>query len=353
MLGYDWLFNCGVLELMKKTFLLLLVHVSVYAQNAGRQYFSFLNLPANARTVAQGGLNVSRGNSNSSFVFNNPALADSSFARHLSLTATPFLAGSNYLALAFSPAIKTPGFWSAGFQFLNYGDLIGRDEASNETGRFTANDYAFTVSYARSQGNFTLGTSLKLAGSGIESYRATGLLFDLGTVWRHPKKTFQIGLLAKNLGWLLRDFTSNGSASMPFDLQVGITIKPAYMPVRVSLTAHHLHDFDIVFNDPAVYFSFDNNGIKIPRGVRLPEKIARHLVLSAELLIHKNMNILLGYNHLRRQELLVQNIGGTAGLSFGAVFVTSKYSLTYARGQYHQAGGANSISFGFNLNKKH
>lgn len=337
---------------MKATIIFMFFSASVFSQNEGRQYFTFLNLPANARNVALGGLNVSRPNSNASFVFNNPALADSSFTKHLSLTATPFVAGSNYLALAFSPAIKTPGFWSAGFQYLNYGDLIGRDEAGNEMGRFSANEYAFTTSYARSQGNFTLGTSLKLAGSGIESYRATGLLFDLGAVWKHPKNTFQIGLLAKNLGWLIQDYTSFGTATMPFDLQLGITIKPAYMPVRVSVTAHHLHDFDIVFNDPAVYFSFNNNGQKINRAVALPEKIARHLVLSAELLIHKNVNILLGYNHLRRQELLVQNIGGTAGLSFGVVFMTPKYSLTYARGQYHQAGGANSITFGFNLNKK-
>ena len=338
---------------MKKILIpLFLFGVNAFSQNAGNQYFNFLNLPANAPTVAQGGLNVSRAKGGVAFMFNNPALADSSFVNQLSITATPFLAGTNYLTLAFAPKLKTPGFWSAGFQYLNYGDLVGRDDLGNETGHFSASDFAFTVAHARSQGNFTLGSSIKLTTSGIESYRAVGLLADLGAVWRHPGKVFQIGLLAKNVGWLLKDYTSFGTADMPFDLQLGVTLKPKYMPVRFSVTAHNLHRFDIVYNNPSVYFSFNSNGQRTPRTVDLTEKIARHLVLSAELLIHKNMNILLGYNHLRRQELLVQNVGGTAGLSFGIALMTSKYSFTYARGQYHQSGGANSVSFGFNLNKK-
>ena len=74
---------------MKKILIpLFLFGVNAFSQNAGNQYFNFLNLPANAPTVAQGGLNVSRAKGGVAFMFNNPALADSSFVNQLSITAT-------------------------------------------------------------------------------------------------------------------------------------------------------------------------------------------------------------------------------------------------------------------------
>jgi hypothetical protein len=112
------------------------------------------------------------------------------------------------------------------------------------------------------------------------------------------------------------------------------------MPVRFSLTGHHLYVFDIAFNNIESNYFFDEKGNKIQKKISTADKISRHFVIGAELLIHKNFNLLFGYNFLRRKELLVNGLGGAAGFSFGASlrikkidFCISHAILTAPKGQ--------------------
>ena len=112
------------------------------------------------------------------------------------------------------------------------------------------------------------------------------------------------------------------------------------MPVRFSLTGHHLYVFDISYNDIESNYIFDEKGNKIQKKISIADKISRHFVIGTELLIHKNFNLLFGYNFLRRKELLVNGLGGAAGFSFGASlrikkidFCISHAILTAPKGQ--------------------
>lgn len=311
----------------------------------GQQIFTFLSLPTHARVAALGGQVASATQPDGLYHLNNPALADSLAEHQFGISFMPYLAAAKYYTLQYGLPIPTKGHWAAGLQYLSYGQFDMTDPAGNNLGTFTANDYALSLTHARTEGNFTLGATIKAVGSSIEMYSAFALMADLGGVWRHPKKQFTFGLVAKNIGYLLRNYNPVTTTELPFDLQAGVTFKPVHAPVRISLTAHHLHRFDIAYNDPNLNITYDLNGNPILNRINVPEKLARHLIVGAELLISRSIHILAGYNHQRRQEGRIQNTGGLAGFSVGAAVQSRGFQLTYARFLYTPiAGGTSQLS---------
>jgi len=79
------------------------------------------------------------------------------------------------------------------------------------------------------------------------------------------------------------------------------------------------------------------------------DMLMRHIVLGAELLISDNINIRLGYNYRRRQELKINDRPGTAGLSWGVGFKISRFEISYGRASYHLAGPSNHFTLTTNL----
>ncbi len=317
--------------------------VFLYQLGFTQQAFTFLNLPSNAQINGLGGINNST-TLNVNDVWASPALADSSWENQVAMSFSPYLAGTKLISFAYSLPTKSKDNWTVGVQYLNYGTMTQTDATGNETGTFTAADYAIAGSYARQEGNFRLGTTLKLVGSGIETYQSYSLMTDIGGLFKHPKHDFTIGLTFKNIGLVFKPFFPSNTPTLPLDVQLGMTLKPKYMPVRISLTAHHLYQWDISYNDPLLNYKIDANGNRIVTKISAIENAARHLVLGLEILAHKNVSVLLGYNHLRKQELKLANISGGAGLSGGIIYRNQKLGFSYTYSAYHLAGGLHSFS---------
>lgn len=314
----------------------------------GQRLFAFLDLPTHARIAALGGQVASATRPDGLYHLNNPALTDSLTDHQFGISFMPYLATARYYTLHYS--LPTKGHWAAGLQYLSYGQFNLTDPAGNTLGTFTANDYALSLSHARTEGNFTLGATVKAVGSAIEMYSAFALMTDLGGIWRHPKQQFTVGLVAKNIGFLLRNYNPSALTDLPFDLQAGVTFKPTHAPIRISLTAHHLHRFDIAYNDPNLNLSYDLNGNAIPNKISLPDKLARHLIVGVELLVSRNFHLLAGYNHQRRQEGRLQDLGGLAGMSMGVAAQARGFQLTYGRFLYTPiAGGTSQLSLKMDL----
>ncbi|GAB3258036.1 type IX secretion system protein PorQ [Larkinella harenae] len=343
---------------MKASLTALLFLVAIFAVGqppGGQDSFLFLTIPTNARVAALGGMAASNTQPQGQFFLQNPALLDSSGYHQLALTFVPYFADARFYVLQYGLPIKSKGHWAAGLQYLSYGSFDQTDFLGNTVGTFTANDFALSLTHARTEGNFTLGATLKAVGSSIETYSAFAVLFDLGGTWRHPEKELMFGLVAKNAGFRLKTYfpgQAAGSPDLPFDLQAGVTIKPEHLPIRATLTAHHLHQFDIVYNDPALNVSYDLDGNPIPKKIAVPEKIMRHLAVGLEFLIHRNVNLLAGYNHLRRQEARLTTGSGAAGFSFGIAVQAKSFQLTYARALATPAvGGSSQLSFRIDLTR--
>lgn len=323
------------------------------AQIGGRQAFSFLNLPPGAKTAALGSVNVSVRDADPTMMLSNPALLNADMDGRLALTFVDYLSDikQSTASYAFKPkqadAQRRLGF---SLTYLSYGQFDQYDAAGNLLGQFSVNEYAAGPTYAYVQGPFTLGGSLRLAVSGISGNHSVATVADVGAVFKHPEKEFTVGLAVKNAGYQFKPYAGAGREPMPLDVQLGATIKPEHMPLRFSITAHNLQRLDIVYLDPNQRGQLNENGEEIKKKKSLGDKIARHFAVGGELLLGKSLNVRLGYNHLQRRELRLENAAGGAGISFGVMVRVSQFQLDYTRAGLHASGAANYFTVARNLN---
>ena len=326
-----------------------LITLQAVGQVGGNNSFTFLNIPSNPVTSALGGINISKTQKDPNNFIQNPALLDSAASNLLAINYLPYFSGIKYSCVAYVTQIKKQTF-GIGVQHIGYGDFQQTDASGNVLGKFSANDIALTLSHARRQGNITFGGNLKFVNSVIESYSASALLLDFGGVFTHPKQDLSYAIAIKNIGIRLKNFTSFDNPDLPLDVQMGISFKPKYMPVRFSITAHHLYKYDITYLDKTIVKK-DLSGNIIENKVNAIDNLGRHFILGTELLLNKNFNILFGYNHLRNRELSHQNVGGFSGFSVGFLFKTKFIDLSYSYAGYNTAGNLNSFGLVCDLGK--
>ena len=68
-----------------------------------------------------------------------------------------------------------------------------------------------------------------------------------------------------------------------------------------------------------------------------------HLNLAGEILLSKNVNLMAGYNFLTHQELTIETIGSSAGLSLGFAAKVKHFEFALSRSGFQR--GAASYSF--------
>ncbi|CAG5005695.1 hypothetical protein DYBT9275_03631 [Dyadobacter sp. CECT 9275] len=319
----------------------------------GRSTLNFLQLPSQSFNTALGANQVTSNGSDPALYIQNPALLDTVQTDRVSLNLMPYLADTKFVNLAYARQLKrTGGIWSAGLQYLNYGTMAETDDIGNVIGEFRAADYSISAGYGHQLGAFTIGGAVKFVGAAVEAYQVWGLATDWGASFKHPEEDFTAGFVVKNIGFLRRNYSGGEEPVLPLDVRAGVTFKPKYMPLRFSFSVHHLNKFDMVYNDPALFYTYDADGNKISRKVGWAEKAGRHLSLGAEVLIHPQFRLLLGYDHLRRQELRLVNKGALAGFSFGAWLRIKRFEVGYGRAQYTPGFGSSSLSLVMDLRKR-
>jgi hypothetical protein len=331
-----------------------LVSNNVLAQIGGKAAFDFLQLPTHARVAAEGGTNVSLVDSDVNMYLSNPAALNAEMHQHLAINYATYYADVKNTNLAYAhESKKLKGVLGFGFQNVNYGKFDGYDAGGNATNSFSAADNAFSVGYAQQQGVFTLAGSLKFANSRIDQYNANALLLDVGAVFNHPKRDFNVGLTVRNAGFLLNnyDLSQADKPKMPLNVQLGASYKLEHMPLRFSLTAHNLQTPDIVYLDPSKSSRIDENGNPIQEKKTLGDKMLRHLTAGGEFLLGKNFNLRFGYNHLVRREMRLEAKRGTAGFSWGFMFRVKNIEVAYSRAALHIAGGTGFLTVSANLGR--
>lgn len=327
----------------------LLIFYQSEGQIGGSKNFAFLNIPSNPAISALGGMNISKTQRDPNAFLQNPALLDTSKNNLLGFNFLPYLGGIKYSSVAFVKSFKKQAFGIA-VQNIRYGEFQQTDATGNLLGKFSANDIAITLSHARKQGNITFGGNLKFVNSVIDNYTNSAILLDFGGVFKHPKHDLAYGIVVRNLGVVLKNFTPNDNPDLPLDVQIGLTFKPKYMPIRFSFTAHHLYKYDITYLDKTIVKK-DLGGNIIENKVNTIDNLGRHFIAGAEFLLSKNFNILAGYNHLRNRELSHQNAGGFSGFSVGFLFKTKFIDFSYSYSGYNTAGNLNSFGLVCDLGK--
>jgi hypothetical protein len=322
------------------TIIFCLFAAVVLGQSASAQSFSFLKAPSHARLAGLGGVNVSLADRDINFFHNNPALAGDTLNGSASVGYQFYVGDVGNALFTYAHDLGDAGQLIAGIQHTNYGNIPGFDDTGAETGEYNADETAVLVGRSHQVGHFRLGASMKGVFSNIAGYRATALLLDVGGIFMHPQQDLTVAVVFKNMGFILSDYTDGGLTNIPFDVQAGVTFKPEHMPLRFSLTAYELLESDLLSNADA--------SEEEPSSLR---KIFSHVNLGVEILLHRNVNALVGYNYLLQHALRSETGGAGGGLSFGFAVMVKPVELVFSRNSYTVANAGYSFSLLTNLNQ--
>ena len=318
----------------------------------GSSVFNFLKLPNTAQLTALGGVNVSVTSNDVGLAFNNPALLKKEMHTQMNAVFNSFYADINAYHLSFAyrhDKLKTNFGW--GLTYLDYGKISETDPSGNVVGLLTPTDWVMQVSASRSYlQKWNYGASFKFISSNYGVYRSNGIAMDVGVLYTDTANLFSASIIAKNMGFQLKKYAGTEADDLPFDLQAGITKKLKNAPLSFSFTAQHLHHFDTRYNDTV--FNNENSFGTNTDGKYTFDKLFRHFVFAAQIFPVQQIEITVGYNHLRRQELNITNTtNGLNGFSLGVGLVVKKLQVRYARSHYQNNTGYNQLGLNLQLNE--
>lgn len=327
------------------------------AQVTGGQFaFEYLRMPNSPHVSALGGISVANPGYDISLGLQNPAMIRPSFHNQLQLNYNNFLAGIKVMNMAYGynvPKIGTA--FALGIQYLNYGSFAETDNIGNSNGTYTGIDLCLTAGASRSYGeHWRYGATLKLAQSSLGPLTGNALLTDIGVNYYDTARLIDVGIVAKNMGGMMLKYDPNGkNEPLPFDLQLGASIRLKHVPLKLFTTIHHLYEWDVRYNDPALATttSLSTTDSTTKEGSHFADKLFRHFIFGAEFELGKRIVITGSYNFLRRQEMAVESAPKLTGFAFGVGLNLDKWQVHYGRSYYSIAGGFNEIGITMALNK--
>ncbi|MBR9922740.1 MAG: type IX secretion system protein PorQ [Bacteroidetes bacterium] len=342
---------------MKKSLLLLNLVFSVsiaFGQIGGDAVYTFLELAQSARVSALGGDLITVYDDDVNLAMSNPATLNPEMHTQLGFNHN-FHFGkiqNGYASFGWHKPAWGDLTFHAGMQYVSYGTFDETDIYGTVQGEFKAADYALTIGAGKKlYERLSVGANLKVINSQYAEFDSWGLATDIGAMFYDTASNFIVTLVARNAGVQINNFHQTREA-LPFDLQLGVSKRLEHLPFRLSVTYHHLNQWNILYDDPELeedflFFGEDSTDTSRP-GV---DNFFRHFVFSGEFLLGANENLRLrvGYNHQRKKELSVTNYRSMAGFSLGFGLKISKFRIDYAHSFYHLAGGINHFSISTNL----
>jgi hypothetical protein len=235
--------------------------------------------------------------------------------------------------------------------YFSYGDIQQTDAAGNLLGNFRPTDWVIHVSASRSYvEKWNYGATLKFINSNYGQYRSNGVAMDVGVLYSDTAHLFYASVLAKNMGFQLKKYSGTDADDLPFDLQIGITKRLENAPFSFSVSAHHLHQFNLQYNDTV--FNNDNDFSNRSNKKFSFNKLFSHFVFASTIYAGDRIEVTAAYNYLRRQELNIGPTGnGLNGFSMGVGVILDKLQVRYARAYYQNNTAYNQLGLNLTLNK--
>ena len=287
----------------------------------GKSTFDYLLLPASTRSAALGGSNVSVIESDVSLINNNPAFLGTEMDLSFNATYLSYIADIGIGNVTFAKALGDKSAWGVGVIYSNYGNMLETSEDNVILGDLSANDICGNIFVSRDlTDKIRGGVTAKFIYSNYAHNTAFGLGVDLGLSYYDVDNEFSVGLVGKNLGRQIKAYEEE-LASLPWDIQLGISKKLPHAPIRFSVTGVYLKQW-----------KFDNLNKKEDPFFKT---FGKHLILGAEIIPSDNFWIGLGYNIKRGSDMHLQEGNRLAGFSIGAGLKVKAFGFGCSVGQYH------------------
>ncbi|MDH8701058.1 hypothetical protein M2138_000396 [Dysgonomonadaceae bacterium PH5-43] len=299
--------------------LLLIIPLNIFGQ-AGKSTFDYLLLPQSARTSALGGNNVSLIETDVSLIYDNPAALGIEMDMVLNASYMSYISDINIGNVAFAKRIGESSALGIGAMFSNYGNMQETIDG-NVVGDLNASDICGNVFFAHDlTSKLRGGIAAKFFYSNYHHNTAIGLGVDLGLSYYDEERKFSFGLVGKNIGRQIKSYDEE-LYSLPWDIQLGFSKRLPHAPIRLSLTALHLKQWE-----------FDNyNGKKDS----FFKTLTKHFIIGVDIIPSDNFWIGVGYNVKRGADMKIENGNKFGGFSAGAGLKVKAFNFAVSMGKYN------------------
>lgn len=200
----------------------------------GTTGYQFLKIGIGARAIAMGGAFVGLSDDESALYY-NPAGLLAIERRAVTTSYVNYIADIQSGFIGYVHSIASNRRLGTALNYFNYGNFIGLDKSGLLTGDFTSVDLAFSVAYAvQLKSGVQVGFAPRWVYEKIENYSSTGLMTDLGWLYKFKDGRTQVGMLVQNIGFQLSGLTSSHKDGVPWSVRIGFS--------------HRLHGLPLVFD---------------------------------------------------------------------------------------------------------
>ena len=296
---------------------------------SGTAAAEFLNVPIGARATAMGGAFGATSADGASLYWNVAGLAglDGSTA---TFEYAQWYVGSdvNFASVA---APTRFGTVAVGVSTLSYDDMDVIEETGNDqrpTGEtFSAGSYAVALGYARQlTDRFSMGGTVKVVREQIANSSATGVAFDVGTLFTTPFQGVRLGASISNFGSKMR--IDGADLNVPFDPLPGQNGNNNSVPGRITTDAY---DLPLTMRVGLATEVYERAGtrVTVAADALSPSAAGQHVNVGAE------VSVLGGLLQARGgfQELFMEEstrsftVGGGLRYAFGTLDLAADYAF--------------------------
>jgi hypothetical protein len=314
----------------------------------GRNSYDFLSLSYSARITAMGGNLITVRDNDLALALHNPAALNAEMHHSATVQQSVYFAGITHGYAGYAYHIKKiPLTVQGGIQYVSYGKFQRTNSLGENFGDFGANENAIVAGLSyQATDRLSFGSNQKFIMSTFEGYNSVGWASDWAAMYADTSKRLTFSLVLRNIGTQFTTYAKDGKRHpIPFDAQFGLSHKLKYLPLRFSVIGHHLHRWNIRYDDPAL----DTDGIlslgnepepdKVTAG-QVVDNIFRHLTFNIELLLGKKevFRIRAGYDRLRQGEMAISGLRSLAGFSAGIGIKIYKFNIDYGFAAHHIGG---------------
>ena len=324
------------------------------AQIGGTSTYQFLSLQPNARIAALGGSAISLTDNDMNLAVQNPSLLTKEMDNQISYNHVFLFDGIGAGYAGVTKHFDSIGTFTAGIQYINYGDFKRTSSNGEILGTFTAGEYCMNIGYGKKlTDRLSVGGQLKIIYSSLAEYSSYGIGIDAGTTYDDKENLFTVAAVISNAGRQFKSYTEGNNESLPFNARLAFSKRFAHNPFRFTIVANHLErPGKLLYQNaerPGLQKDLETGEI-IPERFNIGTKTLAHLTVGSEILLGKYFYLALAYNHYKRWEMRLDEIAGFAGFSWGFGLRVSKIQVAYGNTGYFVGHGTNHISFIFNLN---
>ena len=328
-------------------FLYVISFTFVKAQNSSSSYAA-LDLPLSARHAVLNEPVSLYSEDLESGVF-NPAMLNEKMEKQLSLNFVDYFSDINFVSAAYALPLRDFGTIGISVKSIGYGEFTETDFTSQLLGTFGANEQIISMGLGKELSErWSVGASVKTLFSNLQDYQSVALASDLAIAYKKEDKNFSMSLLARNYGKQISTYAFTEEI-LPFQLDFGLSKRLEHLPFLITMNYKNIQKWDLT----SIYESANNdlNQNASSEEINFTNKLFRHIDVGGELSIGKHIQLRIGYNPKRRQELKVDSYLGMVGFSWGLGIKISHFKINYGRSTYHLHGSPNYFSFSTDFSK--